>query len=138
MRIKQRDTAIPSVNLIPMLNVMLGILAFFVLITMSLTVPTGLEVQLPGKSDSAPPPAAGDDEPPLIVTLGAGSQILIEETPLSEAQAQAQVRQHLAEDEARLVYIKADPQVAYLDLVQFVLRMKEAGGDRVSLAIEEE
>lgn len=134
---KRKEPAIPTVNLIPMLNVMLGILAFFVLITMSLTLPTGLEVQLPARSDSPSPAAPEDGEPPLIVTLDAEDRILIEETQLSQEEARAQVQQYLAGSEERLVYIKAEPEAAYLDVVQFVLQMKEAGGDRVSLAIEE-
>ncbi|MGF1515994.1 MAG: ExbD/TolR family protein [Elainellaceae cyanobacterium] len=136
---KHKEAPIPAVNLIPMLNVMLGILAFFVLITMTLTSPVGLELQLPASSDSAPPPSGGeDDAPPLIITLGNENQILIEETPLSQGDAEAQIRQHLAGSEDRVVYVKAAPQASYQEVVEFVFQMKQVGGDRVSLALEEE
>ncbi|MGF1535871.1 MAG: ExbD/TolR family protein [Elainellaceae cyanobacterium] len=136
---KHKETPIPAVNLIPMLNVMLGILAFFVLITMTLTSPTGLELQLPARSDSTPPPDAEDDDaPPLVITLGDSNQILLEEEPISVSEAETQIRQHLAGSEERIVYVKAAPQASYQEVVEFVFQMKEVGGDRVSLALEEE
>ncbi|PSB68311.1 biopolymer transporter ExbD, partial [filamentous cyanobacterium CCP1] len=43
MRFKHRQQSqLPEVNLIPMLNVMMGILAFFVMITMMLTTQQGV------------------------------------------------------------------------------------------------
>jgi biopolymer transport protein ExbD len=47
MRFKQEQSSkLPQVDLIPMLNVMMGILAFFVMITMSLGSEQLIEVQL--------------------------------------------------------------------------------------------
>ena len=71
MRFKQRQSAkLPEVNLIPMLNLMMGILAFFVMITMTLSNEKLWQVQLPGQQAD---PAVADVTLPdsFIVELDA-------------------------------------------------------------------
>ena len=50
----QQESSIPEINLIPMLNVLLGVLAFFVIITLTLGQPRGITVQLPADADASP------------------------------------------------------------------------------------
>ncbi|MEM9448483.1 MAG: biopolymer transporter ExbD [Cyanobacteria bacterium P01_E01_bin.6] len=141
MRLKnQTDVPIPSVNLIPMLNVMLGILAFFVMITMTLGESQGVNVQLPASPDAPPPETddpVDDPKPPLIVKLNEQGQVLIDQTPTLRSDADQQVRDYIADSDDGLVYITADQQLSYEDVIQFLIEMKRIGGDRISLTLEE-
>ncbi|MGJ3251210.1 MAG: ExbD/TolR family protein [Elainellaceae cyanobacterium] len=137
MRFKERHTnsSIPVINLIPMLNVMLGILAFFVMITMTLSTSQGIDVQLPSDQQAAPLP---DSQPPdpLIVQLTADGQILVEDQSISQSALEQQIQQYLAENEDGAVLITPDPQLPYEQVVRFLGDMRDIGGDRVSLALE--
>lgn len=141
MRLKNKtNEPIPSVNLIPMLNVMLGILAFFVMITMTLSTSEGINLQLPASPD-APPPESDmpEDEPPppLVVKLTESGQVLVDETPAVRADADLQVQSYLEDSEDGVVYVTADEQMPYEEVIQFLIEMKRLGGDRIALALDE-
>jgi biopolymer transport protein ExbD len=137
MRFKQRQqqASLPEINLIPMLNVMMGILAFFVMVTMMLTTQQGVEVQLPGNPDAAAPPPT-DVPDPLVVTLELQG-ISLEDQSITTAQLSQQMEAYLATYKTGIVVLQADPEVPYEQVVQLLGDMKDIGGDRVSLAIDE-
>lgn len=141
MRFKsqQPDPSLPNIDLIPMLNVMMAVLAFFVLISMTLaSAPEGLSVRLPrdGQEDSQP---GASQPPPLRVQLKADRQIWLGEVPLADpSQLPAQVRAYLQENEAGAVWLMAEPEVSYEQVVRLLSSLREVGGDRVQLAIEGE
>jgi Biopolymer transport protein len=64
---------IPEINLIPMMNVMMGILAFFVMITATLRNLQAVDVSIPS-SKASPSPHEVLPEP-MIVELEAGGRI---------------------------------------------------------------
>ncbi|MEL6221919.1 MAG: biopolymer transporter ExbD [Cyanobacteria bacterium J06627_8] len=142
MRLKNKaDVPIPSVNLIPMLNVMLGILAFFVMITMTLGELQGVNVQLPARSDAPLPesdPLEEEPPPPLIVKLTGEGQILVDEVLTLRANVDPQVQNYIDESEDGLVYITAAQSLPYEEVIQFLIEMKRIGGDRISLTLEED
>ncbi|WAL61669.1 ExbD/TolR family protein [Thermocoleostomius sinensis] len=137
MRFKQRpqQAALPEINLIPMLNVMMGILAFFVMVTMMLTTQQGVEVQLPGAPDAATPPPT-DTPDPLVVTLTLQG-IALEDQPVTNAQLTQAMQRYLETYRTGIVVLQADPNVPYEQVVQQLGVMKDIGGNRVSLAIDE-
>ena len=140
MRLKNQTNApIPSVNLIPMLNVMLGILAFFVMITMTLSTSEGVNVQLPASPDAPPPETESPEEPPppLVVELNDSGQILVDQTPMLRIDADRQIQDYLDQSDDGVVYIAADQQLPYEEVIQFLIEMKRIGGDRISLALNE-
>jgi biopolymer transport protein ExbD len=141
MRLKNKaDVPIPSVNLIPMLNVMLGILAFFVMITMTLGESRGASVQLPARSDAPLPETNPLDEPPppLMVRLTGDGQVAVDEVLMLRPNVEQSIQDYLDASEEGLVYITASKDLAYEDVIQFLIEMKRIGGDRISLTLEEE
>lgn len=134
MRFKrQQESSIPEADLIPMLNVMMGILAFFVMITMNLTAQKGVQIELPNSAENAPVDAAPT---PLIVQIDAQEQLLLNSQAVPESQLEQQIGSYLAANPEGFVVLQADPELPYEQVVQMLQQMKEIGGDRVSLAIE--
>jgi biopolymer transport protein ExbD len=131
---RQQQSQLPEINLTPMLNVMMGILAFFVMITMMLTTQQGVEVQLPGDPNEATPPTDVPD--PLLVRLDLQG-LTLEDQPITKAQLEQQMQTYLASYQAGIVVLQAEPDVPYEQVVQLLGEMKDIGGDRVSLAIDE-
>ncbi|MGB3492276.1 MAG: biopolymer transporter ExbD [Elainellaceae cyanobacterium] len=136
MRFRQQtsQSSIPVVDLIPMLNVMLGILAFFVSVAMGLTVSRGVDVQLPDENN--PPLVEEEAPPPLMIAVDAQGLFAIEGRSLSQSAMESQVRAYLDASDQGLVVLTAESQTPYEDVVQLIAELRKIGGDRVSLAIE--
>lgn len=132
-RSRQADTSLPEVNLIPMMNAMLAILAFFVIVAMSLSSFQTLTVELPPAEDAIVPPNLPD---PLIAKLQAGGHIRLNNQPATEDQLLAAIRSYLAANPQGSVLLQADAQVPYRKVIQLLGTMQDVGGDRVSLAID--
>lgn len=139
MRFKsQREASpIPNIDLIPMLNVMMAVLAFFVLISLTLAPEPGtVEVQLPQNGNAATPP--NPDEPaPFIARLSAEGNITVQNQLIADETALEQaIRAYLGNNQTGAVLLIPDDQANYEQALQLLAKMREIGGDRVSLGIE--
>lgn len=137
MRFREtRDTPPPQVDLIPMLTVMMGVLAFFVVVTMTLGNEEMIDMQLPAAQPeeqlSAPPTT-----PPFIVAMDANGGFRLNNTPIDKDSLKVQVKAYLAKQADNTVYLLPDRELPYEQVMQFLGEMREIGGDRVSLAIDE-
>lgn len=138
MRFKSQrsQSQLPEVNLIPMLNVMMGILAFFVMITMSLTSSRSVDLQLPNNAQAAPPSDPQEQPDPLIVAMAADGQLMIREQAIAPETVELHMQAYLNDSPNGMIYLLPDRQLPYEQVVQFLGTMKGLGGDRVSLAVE--
>ncbi|MBI4780308.1 MAG: biopolymer transporter ExbD [Oscillatoriophycideae cyanobacterium NC_groundwater_1537_Pr4_S-0.65um_50_18] len=128
----RRSNSLPEVNLIPMMDVLMTVLTFFILISMTLALEQGVEVQLPRQQATDPqqPPP-----PPMIVELDLQG-VSLNAQPIATAPLMQQVKTYLAENPKGAVVLKAEPQLPYADVVKLLTELKATGGERVSLAIE--
>ncbi|MBE9109145.1 biopolymer transporter ExbD [Nodosilinea sp. LEGE 07298] len=125
----------PQVDLVPMLTVMMGILAFFVTITMTLGSEKLIEVQLPAEQqDNAPPPLPAD---PFIVELVGENQVQLNGQPIDVDALKGQMDAYLSRNPENIVFLLPDQDLPYEQVMQFLGEMRSVGGNRVSLAIEE-
>jgi biopolymer transport protein ExbD len=135
MRFKQQQQSkLPQVDLIPMLNVMMGILAFFVMITMTLGSEQLIDVQLPPEQTEDEPPPLPDD--PFIVAMVGANQVELNGQPIEVEALKAQMVAYLSQDPDNVVFILPDYDLPYEQVMQFLGAMRAVGGDQVSLAIE--
>lgn len=136
MRFAQRESIIPEINLIPMLNVMMGILAFFVMITMTLSKQKSLEVQLPQETGGQSEIQLSDLKNQFVVELDESGQASRDKRPIPNQALQTEIRQYLQENAEGNVFLKPDPKLSYETMMQKLDLMRAAGGERVSLIIE--
>jgi biopolymer transport protein ExbD len=135
MKFKARDSRsqMPEVNLVPMMDVIMTILTFFIIVSMTMTNFQAIDVALPssqsGVSDTTP-------VDPLIVGLDRQGQILLEGQPSDQARLAQQVTRYLQQNPKGTVVLKADQAIPYQQVVKILGVLREMGGDRVSLAIE--
>lgn len=130
---KNRSSQLPEINLVPMLDVLMTVLTFFIIVSMTLTLEKKVDIELPSNAPSAPQPA---QPAPMIVSLDSQGQLLIDGTPSEATQLPDQIESYLAQSEEGIVVLQADPLLPYEQVVQTLADMKEIGGGRVSLAIE--
>jgi biopolymer transport protein ExbD len=137
MRFKQQQSSkLPQVDLIPMLNVMMGILAFFVMITMTLGSEQFIEVQLPAEPqpEAEPPPLPAD---PFIVELVGENEVQLNGQPIDMDSLKGQMEGYLGRNPENVVFLLPNQNLPYEQVMQFLGDMRDIGGDRVSLAIED-
>lgn len=133
MRFKhQQRSVIPTIDLTPMLNVMMATLAFFVLISMTLTNEQGVDIQLSAQDNGTPQQNAPE---PLLVELNRQQQILLNKQQISKQQLLQQIRVYLQLNPQGSVLLQPDSELSYESVVQLLGEMRDVGGDRISLAI---
>ncbi len=137
MRFRQsEDNGIPPIDLIPMLTVMMGVLAFFVVISVSLGSEELIQVDLPA-AESEETPAADTVQEPFIVEMDASGQQLLNGVPIAPDRLTAEVESYLARTDST-VYLLPSRELPYEQVMQFLGEMRAVGGERVSLALEED
>ncbi len=128
----------PIVNLIPMLDVLMTVLTFFIVVSMVLTNPRAVEVELPS-SDTDPAQQQQPKLPdPLVVELTPQGQIVLSNQSLNKEQLTQQMQTYLAQNPKGAVLLNADPKLNYEQVVQLLSDMRDVGGNRVSLAVSSE
>ncbi|MCM1985264.1 ExbD/TolR family protein [Lyngbya confervoides] len=134
-----RESVIPEADLIPMLNVMLGVLAFFVILSMTLTTQKVIKLQLPPEVDAEQPYDFSeiDTSRPLLVELDLEGNLVIEQSTLTEDLLKDQVTYFLVNNSEDSVFFKPDPQVSFEKILQTLALLKQIGNDRISLVIDE-
>jgi biopolymer transport protein ExbD len=137
MKLKNRGKrAMPEVNLVPMMDVVMTILTFFIIVSMTLTsAKTVKDVSLPSAENSK----SITDEPPdpLVVGVNKQGQMIIEEAPVNEQQLGQKVVDYLSKNPKGAVVLKADKGLNYEKVLKAIATLRDVGGDKVSLAVEE-
>ncbi len=140
MRCNRRpDSKIPDVNLVPMMDVLMTVLTFFIIISMSLTGQQILNVALPRFSASFSDPTTKPNQPrthPFVVGLSQQGEVLLDGQPVSAAQLSQQVQRYLAQNPDGEIVLKADRKLTYDKIAKLLEQLGAMGGDRVSLAVE--
>jgi biopolymer transport protein ExbD len=124
---------LPEMNLVPMLDVLMTVLTFFIIVSMSLAIDKSVEVPLPN-SQASPSPSQKEPEPLVIALDKQGIKIKDQSVP--QPQLLPQIKAYLAQNPKGIAVLQADPKVPYEQVIQLLGEMKSVGGDRVSLAIE--
>lgn len=132
------DSGIPTIDLIPMLTVMMGVLAFFVVISVSLGSEELIQVDLPPEQTEDTPDAADTIQDLFIVEMDETGQRLLNGNPIEPEQLNVEIQRYLAQNADSIVYLIPSRELPYEQVVQFLGNMRSVGGKRVSLAIREE
>ncbi|NDJ16508.1 ExbD/TolR family protein [Myxacorys almedinensis] len=135
MKFKHQNhgSQMPELNLLPMMDVIMTILTFFIVVSMSLTKFQSVDALLPstekGISQETPPD-------PLVVGMTRQGQVMIDNTTANDTQIAQQVVNYFQKNPKGNIVLKADKSLPYEKVVQTLGILRDVGGDRVSLAIE--
>lgn len=135
MRFKQQQgSQMPEVNLVPMMDVLMTVLTFFIIVSMTLTGQIVPNLILPDAKNSG---RKENSEAPktLVVVLNPQKQTVVNSKPLAIEQLTQQVQEFLTSNPDGVVVLKADRGLTYADVTQVLKNLRDMGGSRVSLAI---
>lgn len=123
----------PQINLVPMLDVLMSVLTFFILTSMVLTGQRLSDIILPGTQSGA----KQKEEKPLIIGLDKQGKIAIEDNKAaSPADLEKTMNAYLEKNPGGTVILKADRELSYQNVDRLLKEMAKIGGENVSLAIE--
>lgn len=133
---RQLESTIPEVNLVPMMDVLMTVLTFFIIISMGLTSQSILTVDAPeaeGEADTGTEVEAID---PFVIGLNADNEILIADEPVDRTVLRENLRAYYADNPEGYIRIKADRSLDYDDVTDLLVILRDMGGGRVALAYE--
>jgi biopolymer transport protein ExbD len=135
---QQQQNRMPEVNLVPMMDVIMTILTFFIIISMSLSDFQSIEIRLPSKGgnpgNSDTKATGGNDA--LIIAINPQRELFINQKPTTREQLIPQSRAYLQANPEGKVIIVADKTVPYEAVLQTLTTLRDLGGDRVSLSFQ--
>lgn len=125
----------PVINLLPMMDVVMTILTFFVLVSMTLTNQKTLNIDLPSVETSDGAGSEIKTSDPMIVGLQADGNISVENQLLSDEALENRIKSYLANNPEGEIVLTVDKQASYDQLAKLLSKMQAVGGEQVSLAI---
>ena len=135
---KRKESKIPTIDLVPMLTVMMGVLAFFVVIAVSLGSEQLIEVELPPEqTEDIPPDQLPSADEIFIVEMDENQDMSLNGQPIDSTQLTLEIDNYLKQNPNKTVYLVPNQELPYENVMQFLGEMRAVGGDRVSLALED-
>lgn len=131
MRLPNEPENLPQINIVPMIDVIFAILAFFIMSTLFLTRSEGLPVNVPGAVTSE-----AQAQSQVVVTINAAGDLFLGQQPVSLDDLEAQVRSELQEGNQPVVVINADTSVTHGRVVAVMDRMRSIEGVRLAIATQ--
>ncbi len=117
-----------------MLDVLMTVLTFFVIISMTMTGQTVLNVALPETENQTN--AEPTDADYFVVGLNLQGEILINNQPVTPEELGDRFRDYLTENPDGAAILKADRELSYEEVTPVLQIMRDAGGVNVLLGIE--
>jgi biopolymer transport protein TolR len=124
--------SIASINVTPLVDVMLVLLVIFMVTAPILQ--QGVAVNLP-HAEAAP---LTGEEDQLVVAVDRQSQVYLNDTKIDLAELDPKLRAILREQPSRQVYLRADRDVRYGDVMRVIAAVKGAGVERLGMVTEPE
>lgn len=142
MKPRVHKSRIPGVNLVPMIDVLMSVLTFFVILTMSLTGRVIADLEPPESSGSPAPEADPSGDPaPVLPRFEAGlnrhGEVLIEGNVVEREEFLQAIATFLKTHPESEVMLTADRQLNYRQVDDLLSQMVDVGGDRVLLVVQQ-
>ena len=123
-----------------MLDVLMCVLTFFIIISITLTGRQLLNIDLPRSVTSAETQQTAENQPTtkpaaLVVGLTLQGKLILDSQPANLDQLSQRLQKHLSENPDGILVLKADRALPYEQVAQMLADLRAIGGDRVSLAV---
>ena len=118
-----------EINILPMIDVIFCILAFFIISSLFLTRSQGLPVDLPSAQTSEP-----KQNVQINITIEADGDIFIDRQPIQLEQLKAKLTELVKPESESLVIINADEKVEHGKVVKVMDRLRQVPGAKMAIA----
>ena len=118
-----------EINLLPMIDVIFSILAFFIISTLFLTRSQGLPVDLPTAQT-----AQVKQSVQLNITIEPDGKMFLDRQPIKLEALKAALTEKIEPDSESVVIINADAKVEHGTVVKVMDRLRQVPGARMAIA----
>jgi biopolymer transport protein ExbD len=128
----------PEINLVPMMDVLMTVLTFFIIVSMTFNAQQIAGINLPTTAGQGSQTQQADGGTQMVVGLDSRGRIIIGEQPLTTNQLAERIVQFLNQNPDGQIILKADRQLDFKTVQSLLKTMRDIGGDRVSLSITQQ
>ena len=122
-----------EINILPMIDVIFSILAFFIISSLFLTRSQGLPVDLPSAQTAEP-----EQSIQLNISIEADGKMFLDRQPIQLEELKGALTEKIAADSESLVVINADEKVEHGVVVKVMDRLRQVPGTRMAIAADRE
>jgi biopolymer transport protein ExbD len=131
MRLPEEPESKPQVNIVPLVDVVFAVLAFFILSSLYVTQAEGLPINLPTAITGEPQAARK-----INLTISAQGEIFLAEQPVAPDQLLEALQPLIPAGETGLVVIRADAQVPHGQVVEVMDTLRRLRGVQLAIATQ--
>lgn len=121
-----------TINIVPMIDVVFAVLAFFILSTLYLTRTEGLPVNLPTATT-----AVSQDETTLTLTIVADGSLFLGDRAVTLEALADEVQALIAPGQSAMVTVRADTATPHGQVVAAMDRIRNLDGVRLGIATQQ-
>jgi biopolymer transport protein ExbD len=133
MRLPEEPDTPLAINIVPMIDIIFSILAFFIISTLFLTKSEGLPVNLPGATTAQQQPSTE-----LTVTIKTEGDVFLNEEPIAIESLVSVVGELVNPQAPSLVIVNADEGVNHGVVVQVMDQLRQVEGARLAIAAKKQ
>lgn len=122
-----------EINILPMIDVIFSILAFFIISSLFLTRSQGLPVDLPSAQTAEPKQSVQ-----LNITIEPDGKLFLDRQPIELKELKGALSEKIAPDSESVVIINADTKVEHGTVVKVMDRLRQVPGAKMAIAVEQE
>jgi biopolymer transport protein ExbD len=122
-----------QINIVPMIDVLFCILAFFIVSSLSLIRSEGLPVNLPKAAT-----AQSQLQAQIVVTVDVKGAIFLNRQPLELEDLAEEVRALVGQNSPAFVVINADTRVSHGAVVSVIDRLNQVNGVKLAIAAQKQ
>ena len=127
-----REKNQPPVMIIPMIDIMLFLLVFFMISTIYMVQTNSLPVSLPQSTS-----AAQETRPNIVpITILSSGDVLFDKDTVPNRQLAEKIHKALTQDKNAIFVIRGDKSARYENVVAVLDLLKKSGAHKVSIATE--
>lgn len=131
MRLPDEADKPGEINIVPMIDVIFSILAFFIISTLYLTRSEGLPVNLPSASTAKSQPSTK-----ITVTIQPDGVLALNRKPIQLEALEDSVRSLVETNSESLVIVNADEKVNHGRVVSVMDRLRRVKGAKLAIAAQ--
>ena len=122
-----------EINILPMIDVIFSILAFFIISSLFLTRSQGLPVDLPSAQTAEPKQSVQ-----LNITIEPDGKMFLDRQPIELGNLKAALTEKINPDSNSVVVINADEKVEHGTVVKVMDRLRQVPGAKMAIAADRE